>query len=185
MGVRLPSSSMPPQVIFLKGVNVGGHKTFKPSELARALAHLDCVSLGAAGTLVIRKKIASAALKREVLSQLPFEPLMFICSAKEILDLIAADPFASRSAPKDVTRYVTILDKPLKSKPALPVAHPEGEQWQVKVIAHLGRFLCSWHRRSGKRLIYPNEVVEQRFQVQATTRNWNTIESVGKILGSK
>ena len=42
-------------VVFLKGVNVGGHKTFRPSVMAREL-QLDAVSIGAAGTFVIRER---------------------------------------------------------------------------------------------------------------------------------
>lgn len=38
-------------VVFLKGVNVGGHRAFLPSVLARALAKYDVINVGAAGTL--------------------------------------------------------------------------------------------------------------------------------------
>jgi len=37
-------------VVFLRGVNVGGHKTFRPSVLAKELTHLGLVNIGAAGT---------------------------------------------------------------------------------------------------------------------------------------
>ncbi len=36
-------------VVFLRGVNVGGHRTFRPSLLARALSRYDVVNVGAAG----------------------------------------------------------------------------------------------------------------------------------------
>ena len=35
-------------VVFLRGVNVGGHRTFKPAALVKQLAHLDAVNIGAA-----------------------------------------------------------------------------------------------------------------------------------------
>ncbi|MBI3694456.1 MAG: hypothetical protein HY238_06415, partial [Acidobacteria bacterium] len=44
-------------VVFMRGVNVGGHKAFQPSVLARELAAFDVVNVGAAGTFVIRKTI--------------------------------------------------------------------------------------------------------------------------------
>lgn len=169
-----------PQVIFLRGVNVGGHKTFKPSILAKELAHLDAVSIGAAGTFVIRKTISQSALRAEVLRKLPFEPQLMICRASEVLDLAAADPFAKHSSTKGVTFYVTIAAKPFKADVRLPITQPGGEQWQVKIIGIIGQFVLSLHRRVGKRLIYPNEVVEKMFGVGATTRNWNTILAVCK-----
>jgi hypothetical protein len=44
-------------LMFLRGVNVGGHRTFRPTKLAEQLKHLDVVNIGAAGTLVIRRAI--------------------------------------------------------------------------------------------------------------------------------
>jgi hypothetical protein len=103
-------------------------------------------------------------------------------TAQNLLHVAAADLFAPYESKKDVTRYVTILAKWPGKSPRLPITEPASNQWQVKFIAHFGRFLCSWHRREGKRLIYPNEVVEKHLKVEATTRNWNTIEAVCGIL---
>jgi hypothetical protein len=44
-------------VVFLRGVNVGGHRTFRPSILAQQLKRYDVVNVGAAGTFVIRKPV--------------------------------------------------------------------------------------------------------------------------------
>ena len=42
-------------VVFFRGINVGGHRTFRASILARELAAYDGVNVGAAGTFVVRK----------------------------------------------------------------------------------------------------------------------------------
>ncbi len=42
-------------VFFTGGINVGGHRAFRPSVLARELGFYQAVNVGAAGTLVIRK----------------------------------------------------------------------------------------------------------------------------------
>ena len=42
-------------VVFIRGVNVGGHRTFRPSVLARVLSDYGVVNVGAAGTFVVRK----------------------------------------------------------------------------------------------------------------------------------
>ncbi len=42
-------------VVFLRGVNVGGHRTFRPSRLAQKLRDFDVVNVGAAGTFVVRQ----------------------------------------------------------------------------------------------------------------------------------
>ena len=40
-------------VVFLRGVNVGGHRTFRPSVVAKELRKFDVVNVGAAGTFVV------------------------------------------------------------------------------------------------------------------------------------
>ena len=46
-------------VVFLRGVNVGGHKAFQPSVLAKELADFDVVSVGAAGAEAVLPKSGS------------------------------------------------------------------------------------------------------------------------------
>ena len=46
-------------VVLLRGVNVGGHRTFRPTTLAEQLKHLDAVNIGAAGTFVIRRPVTT------------------------------------------------------------------------------------------------------------------------------
>jgi uncharacterized protein (DUF1697 family) len=45
-------------VVFLKDVNVGGHKTIRPNVLASRLAKLGVNNVGATGTFVVRKPIS-------------------------------------------------------------------------------------------------------------------------------
>src|SRR6478736_829887 len=41
-------------IVFFRGINVGGHRTFRPSVLAKELGIYDTVNVGTAGTLVVR-----------------------------------------------------------------------------------------------------------------------------------
>jgi hypothetical protein len=40
-------------IVFFRGINVGGHRAFRPSVLAKELGLYDAVNVGAAGTLVV------------------------------------------------------------------------------------------------------------------------------------
>ena len=42
-------------VVLLRGINVGGHRAFRPKLLAGDLGRFDVVNIGAAGTFVVRK----------------------------------------------------------------------------------------------------------------------------------
>jgi uncharacterized protein (DUF1697 family) len=167
-------------VVFMRGVNVGGHKAFRPAALARELAAFDVVNLGAAGTFVVRKPVAQAKLRAAIQKRLPFTAELMIVSGRDLLDLVDGAPFTGRS--EDATRYVSVLAKPPRTPPRLPIHRPDGEDWQVQVFRLSGRFALSLHRRVGRNLLYPNEVVEKALAVPATTRNWTTIAAVADIL---
>jgi uncharacterized protein (DUF1697 family) len=169
-------------VVFLRGVNVGGRRTFQPAALAKELVAFEVVNVGAAGTFVVRKSIGRAALRAELLKHLPFEPELMICPARDVVALTNSDPFAQEDLPDGVTRYVTVLAKRPKALPDLPIRQPDGDDWQVKVVAVSGPFALSLHRRQGRTLVYPNEVVAKRLAVSATTRNWNTMTAIRDIL---
>ena len=168
-------------VVFLRGVNVGGHKTFKPSVLAKELSHLDVVNIGAAGTFVIKKPISQSKLRAELLKRLPFEPDIMICSAKEIIDIASEDIFAGEPTTPDIVRFVSVLHKPLKSLPDLPLILNPDDDWLVKVVRIKERFVFGMYRRAMKTITYLGQV-EKRLGVLATTRNWNTINAIVKVL---
>ena len=60
-------------IVFFRGINVGGHRAFRPSVLAKELGIYDAVNVGAAGTLVVRKPGLRAKFLAELRRKLPFE----------------------------------------------------------------------------------------------------------------
>src|SRR5262245_47289113 len=96
-------------VALLRGVNVGGHRTFRPSVLAKELSRFDVVNVGAAGTFVIRKAPSAARLRAEMTRRLPFETDVMICSGADILRLAFEDPFKGQPSGANVVRFVSVL----------------------------------------------------------------------------
>ena len=81
-------------VVLLRGVNVGGHRTFRPATLAEQLKHLDAANIGAAGTFVIRRPVTRAELRAELARRLPFDTEIMICPGREIVGLMSQNHFA-------------------------------------------------------------------------------------------
>ena len=169
-------------VVFLRGANVGGHRKFKPAELAREMADLGVVNIGAAGTFVVTKPVSAAAFRAELARRLPFETEVMICTAGEILALAKGEPFAKPPAGSDVRQLVTVLASKPKSLPLLPIRRPEGKDWQVDLFRIAGRFAFSFWRSGRKRQIYPNAVAEKVLGIPGTTRSRATIEAACRIL---
>src|SRR5579864_8586904 len=110
-------------IVFLRGVNVGGHKTFRPSILARELSDYDVVNVGAAGTFVVRKPGSRAKFRAELLRKLPFEAEVMLCDGRDLIRLEIENPFAAEPSRPDVVRFVSILTK-AGVLASLPIALP-------------------------------------------------------------
>ena len=99
-------------VVFLRGINVGGHRTFRPTILARGLSDYGLVNVGAAGTFVVRKPGSRARFRAALLRKLPFEAEVVRCDGRDLLLLVEKkNPFATEPSRPDVLRFVSILSK--------------------------------------------------------------------------
>jgi len=169
-------------VVLLRGVNVGGHRTFRPTELAAQLKHLDAVNIGAAGTFVIRQPITQAQLREELLRRLPFVAEIMICQGREILGMMSQNHFAGQPVRPDIVRFVSVLSKRPRSAPSIPISLPSSGKWLLKILARDNRFVFGMYRRHMKVISYLGSL-DRLFGVPATTRNWNTIAAIARVLG--
>ncbi|MGH7480911.1 MAG: DUF1697 domain-containing protein [Longimicrobiales bacterium] len=168
-------------VVLLKGVNVGGHRTFRPSVLAKELDELDVVSIGAAGTFVVRNPISQVNLRAELMRRLPFQTDVMICRGSQILRLASGDPFAGHASAPAIVQFVSVMAKRRTPPAALPLDLPGVGEWSLRVLACQDRFVLGLYRREMKSIGYLGRL-EKVFGVSLTTRNWNTILAVARAL---
>jgi uncharacterized protein (DUF1697 family) len=168
-------------VVFLRGVNVGGHRTFRPTALAAQLKHLDAVNIGAAGTFIIRRPVSQARLRAELARRLPFDAEIMICQGRELARLMSQNHYAGQSVRPDVVRFVSVLSKRPRSAPETPMTFPARGQWLLKILERDGRFVFGVYRRHMKVIGYLG-TLDRLFGVPATTRNWNTMAAIARML---
>ncbi|HEX5436675.1 MAG TPA: hypothetical protein VFW98_05930 [Gemmatimonadaceae bacterium] len=65
----------------------------------------------------------------------------------------------------------------------MPITLPPGEEWLVRVIASKDRFVFGLYRRHMRTISYLGRM-DKLFGVPVTTRNWNTILAVVRVLRS-
>ena len=171
-------------VVFLRGINVGGHRRFRPSILARQLSDYGVVNVGAAGTFVVWKPGPRAKFRAELLRKLPFETEVVVCDGRDLIRLETENPFVTEPAHADVVRFVSILPKPARSLEPIPCTFPPSDEWFVRVLASKARFVFGVYRRHMKTIGYLGQI-DKLFGVTATTRNWNTIVAIVRILKSQ
>ena len=168
-------------VVFLRGINVGGHRNFRPAALARQLEHLGAVNIGAAGTFVFRQPIGRTRLRDEIVRRLPFEAEIVMCDGREIVELLSTTVFGRYPVRPDVVRFVSVLSRRPVLAPRLPATFPPRGRWLLKVLARDGRFVLGAYRRHMKVIGYLGGL-DRLFGVPATTRNWNTMTAIAKAL---
>jgi len=169
-------------VVFLRGVNVGGHRTFRPTILAEQLRHFDAVNIGAAGTFVIRQPVTRAQLRAELARRLPFDTEIMICQGREIVRLMSQNHFADQPVRPDIVRFVSVLAQRPRSEPSMPLSFPSSGRWLLRILGRKDRFVFGLYRRHMKVIRYLG-TVDRLFGVTITTRNWNTITAIAKVLG--
>jgi len=170
-----------PSVVFLRAVNVGRTNRCQPAIIAKQLAKFGVVNIGAVGTFVVRQDVSESVLRAAIARKLPFKCEIMICPAHDFIKLTSKDPFSGQPRGQDITRFVSVLAKGPRALPALPLSLPSDDDWLLKIIAIQDRFVLGVYRREMKAISYLGKI-EKLLGVPVTTRNWNTIEKVAKIL---
>ncbi len=168
-------------VAFLRGVNVGGHKTFRPSLLAERLRRFGVTSVGAAGTFIVKNPGSAAQFRAALLRSLPVEAEIMLCTKGDLLRIGEGNPFGTEAASSDVVRFVSILARAARPRSPLPAAFPADGDWRVRVVAAEGRYAFGMYRRHMETIRFLGQL-DRLFSVPVTTRNWNTIQSVVRAL---
>ena len=139
------------------------------------------VNLGAAGTFVVRKPGSRAKFRTALLGKLPFGTEVVLCDGRDLMRLETENPFGAEPSRPDLVRFVSILSKAGGVRASLPVTFPSDGEWLVRVMASDGQFVFGMYRRHMKTIGYLGQI-DKLYGVPATTRNWNTIIAIVRIL---
>jgi len=90
-------------------------------------------------------------------------------------------PLGAQAARPDIVRFVSSLSKAGSGLASIPFALPPRGKWFVRVIGAKNRFVFGMYRRHMKTIGYLGQI-DKQFGAPATTRNWNTIIAIVRIL---
>lgn len=168
-------------VVFLRGVNVGGHRSFRPSVLARDLAALDVVSVGATGTFVVRARVHRTALRTEFGRRLPFDTALTIAEGRDVLRLTSHNFFRGYRVHPDIIRFASVLSRVPRRAPQLPMQVPATGKWMVRILARERQFVVGLYRREMRVIGYLGSL-DQLLGAPVTTRSWSTLQRIATLL---
>lgn len=171
-----------PLVVLLRGANLGKRR-FSPAKLVEDLADLKISNLGAAGTFVVRRKVAERTLRAKIGAELPWDdPEMVILTDAEVRDALEAG--AKVDVPAGAKRFGTALPQAPAMKPKLPVAaNAKDGAWGMRIEALSGRVAIGVRRRFDQTGTYPLKPIEEALGTdRGTMRDWPTWEKIGALL---
>jgi uncharacterized protein (DUF1697 family) len=174
-------------VAFLRAVNVAGHARVAMADVCEVFAKAGCrdaKSVGHAGNLLWTRAAGKAPeekLRRVLGRMLGESPELMIRTSREMRRIVESNPFGALTSDKAIKLYVVFLARKPKQVPPLPVRL---EKDALALVAVTGREAYVVSRRKPGTVMYgfPNQFVEKTLGVPATSRNWNTVVKIAKLV---
>lgn len=174
-------------VAFLRGINVGGHHKVPMATLKSELQKLglkNIVTLLNSGNIIFefaRENIS--VLEEQVSTHLEksfgFSIPTIIRPSEVIVDLLNADPFNNVDNNQNIRLYVSFLKNDVDLEVKLPYAHPDKS---YNILIKRGPNIFSVLDMSRCKTPKAMEILENYYGKEITTRNWNTLQRIGKKL---
>jgi uncharacterized protein (DUF1697 family) len=172
-------------IAFLRGINVGGHHKVPMADLRNKLEKLgfeNVVTLLNSGNVIFDSTDDEIDTLERILSEhleksYGFPVPTILRTSEMICELLENNPFKTISVTKDTRLYISFLREHRQTELKIPW---ESQDKSFKIIDIKEKILCSVLDLSVSKTPKAMEVLERYFGKDITTRNWNTIEQIGK-----
>jgi len=125
--------------------------------------------------------MTQAQARAEVARELPFVAEIVVCRGRDIASLISKNPFEGQPLQPGVVRFVSVLSQRPRLAPSTPMRFPSSGQWLMKILTRRNRFVIGMYRRHMKVIGFLG-ALDRLYGVPVTTRNWNTIVAIARVL---
>jgi uncharacterized protein (DUF1697 family) len=177
---------MATHVVFLRGINVGGHtvKKEKLQEIFASIGLPNAATFKQSGNIIIQTDLNVKILEKQIKSalnqQLNYEIEVFLRTIEELKALVKLDPFKGKDE-GGASFQVTFLSSKATLSATLPARIPNST---ADVIGAADREFFSITRGGGDGG-KPNPYIEKQLKISATTRNWNIIKQIITLCNEK
>jgi uncharacterized protein (DUF1697 family) len=177
-------------VAFLRGINVGGNMLVSMEALKKALASLGFANIKtvlASGNVVFETKetapaVLGAKIEQKLKSEFGAEITVILRTGEGIQALLASKPFKATKVTPQTKLHVTFLPPNLEG--GLKVSQRlSGTGYETRRVSD-GEVCSAVEVSPAWGTTDLMKLLEKQFGKKITTRTWNTIERIGKILES-
>jgi uncharacterized protein (DUF1697 family) len=171
---------MPTYISMLRGINVGGQKKIPMSELSKLYESLGFSHVKTyiqSGNVIFESPITDTAqlavdIQQAIKDSFNFDVPVFIRTIQEFDEVIQNNPFPD----KDQTKlHVTFLSASPIVQPLLEIDAVKDELEEFLIHGHEIYLYCPNGYGQTK---LTNNLFEKKLKVLATTRNWNTVNTL-------
>jgi uncharacterized protein (DUF1697 family) len=173
-------------VVFLRGVNVGGHNIVSKTKLLEVFSALSYRNVAVhrhSGNVIFDSDKSPEDATREIHEKLKSsvgkEIGVFLRTLAELKEILKNSSFPELT-PDGASFMVTFLSAMPTTVPAVPLRIPKST---AEVLQFHGTEAYSVTHGGGEGAL-PNPFLEKTLKVQATTRNLNTIKEIADAYGS-
>jgi len=166
---------------FLRGINVGGHKSVKMDELKKTFHYIGFKNvktvLASGNVLFEATKAGTDTLSKKIGEKLKetfgFEIGVIVRTIEELQQLSDLNPFIGIKVTPQTRLYVTFLSEKFKSSLKIPY---ESLDKKFKILKVSATEICSVLTLTPtSRTVELMAILEKEYGKKVTTRNWNTI----------
>ncbi len=165
-------------VVFLRGVNVGGHALIKMDTLKETFESLKLdhvITFIQSGNVLFESEEDKEKLKEKIQTSL-FKKFKlnietFLIKKEELVALVKKDPFKEFNDLK-VKRYVLFVNKPIEDKELI------FDKEEIEILYNKNNILCCLLKEKNGKYTYPTLLLEKKLKLLTTTRNWNVIKKI-------
>ncbi len=171
-------------VVFLRGINVGGHKKVPMDQLKNLLSEMgydEVITILNSGNIIIKgAKEPLDSLENKLEEKLEnvfgFHIPVIIRLSQEIVELVESNPFKGIEVTKDIRLYITLLKSPFKSP---DVTFPWSSiHSYYTILGEKKGVVFSVLDLSRLKTVEAMATLEGLYGKNITTRNFNTLEKI-------
>lgn len=175
-------------IIFLRGINVGGHHKVPMAELKKELKQLgfeNIITILNSGNIILDAKVDSSevlekTIETHIENHFGFPIPTIVRKADEIEALHQSNPFEGMELTKTIRWYISFLKNEVEGDVVLPWVSANKS---YQILEKRGKDILSCLDISVTKTPKAMKALEEFYGKNITTRNWNTINRIMKKLG--
>jgi uncharacterized protein (DUF1697 family) len=179
-------------VAFLRGINVGGNRTIPMADLKKCFESLGFQNvktvLNSGNVIFEAEESVILKLKKNIENELKNtfqkEVSVILCTKHDINELVQREPFKYVTVTPETRLYVTFLSNDPAETPKSILKIPyESPEKDFRILSVTDKEIVSVLTLSPqKNTTDIMKILEKEFGKNITTRNWNTVMRIDKLL---